>query len=112
MKDAGHFQFLDEQSALDRAVCAVGRTPDTVVRLASQAIMVAWGQLVIRQRGRVGIGAHTNKVQVTGPLQELERQLAELCADVQSADAGALTSAPFQLRSKGVVDVASNDRLH
>lgn len=33
---AGHFQFLDEQSTLDRAVCAAGRTSDATVRAFSQ----------------------------------------------------------------------------
>lgn len=33
---AGHFQFLDEQSLLDRSVCAAGRTPDATVRAVSR----------------------------------------------------------------------------
>ena len=36
VRDAGHFQFLDAQSAIDRAICTVGKTPDTVVRILSQ----------------------------------------------------------------------------
>ena len=36
IRDAGHFQFLDQQSAVQKAVCTTGSQPDTGVRLASQ----------------------------------------------------------------------------
>ena len=34
--DAGHFQLLDEQSLLQRAVCAVGPIEDAAVRNVAQ----------------------------------------------------------------------------
>lgn len=48
--DAGHFQFLDEQSMLDRSVCTVGRTPDATVRAISRAAMVSWAVATSRMR--------------------------------------------------------------
>jgi len=47
---AGHFQFLDEQSLLDRSVCAAGRTPDATVRAVSRAAMVSWAEVLVRRR--------------------------------------------------------------
>ena len=34
--DAGHFQFLDKQTSMQRAVCTQGRVPDYSVRQVSQ----------------------------------------------------------------------------
>lgn len=101
MRDAGHFQFLDEQSALDRAVCAVGHTPDKEIRLVSQAIMIAWGQLMIRER-HVGGASHVSELRAADRLQEFEKQLASVSLNFQPRDAGALTGPLFQLRSKGL----------
>ncbi|KAL3132591.1 hypothetical protein ABBQ32_009124 [Trebouxia sp. C0010 RCD-2024] len=47
VEQAGHFQFLDKQSSMQRAVCAQGRLPDYSVRQLSQAVMVAWAQATI-----------------------------------------------------------------
>lgn len=45
---AGHFQFLDSQSTMQRAVCTVGPKPDADVRAVSQAVMVTWAELFAR----------------------------------------------------------------
>ena len=37
VRNAGHFQFLDDQSALQRAICAVGPVADARVRAVAQA---------------------------------------------------------------------------
>ena len=37
VRNAGHFQFLDDQSALQRAICAVGPVTDARVRAVAQA---------------------------------------------------------------------------
>lgn len=50
LPDTGHFQFLDEQSSLDRAVCATGRVPDATVRAFSQ---VNINVLPLLPRGKV-----------------------------------------------------------
>jgi hypothetical protein len=49
--DAGHFQFLDEPSALQRAVCAAGEVDEGAVRRTSQAVMVAWAEIMLRDPG-------------------------------------------------------------
>jgi len=36
IEQAGHFQFLDKQSSMQRAVCAQGKVPDYSVRQISQ----------------------------------------------------------------------------
>ena len=105
LTDAGHFQFLDEQSALDRAVCTVGNTPDSVIRLASQAVMIAWGQLMIRGQHHEGGDSHVSQAQAAIRLQEFEMQLARLVAEAEPRlDAKPSRDGPaFQLRSKGLV---------
>ena len=37
VSDAGHFQFLDAQSTMQRAICATGRASDADVRATAQA---------------------------------------------------------------------------
>ena len=37
VSDAGHFQFLDAQSTMQRAICATGRASDSNVRATAQA---------------------------------------------------------------------------
>jgi hypothetical protein len=49
--DTGHFQFLDKQSTLQRAVCAQGRADSVEVRRVTQAVMVAWGDAMVREKG-------------------------------------------------------------
>lgn len=41
VEQAGHFQFLDKQSSMQRAVCAQGRAPDYSVRQMSQVSVFA-----------------------------------------------------------------------
>lgn len=72
---AGHFQFLDEQSTLDRAVCAAGRTSDATVRAFSQAAMVAWAEIMVRR----GADATSRQQQ----LQEADRQLQALVPGIE-----------------------------
>ena len=43
--------FLDEPSALQRAVCPEGDAGAGAVRRVSQAVMVAWAETMIRRRG-------------------------------------------------------------
>lgn len=51
--DAGHFQFLDAQSPLQKAVCGAGAAEaDQHVRLVSRSVLVAWGELMVRGSGR------------------------------------------------------------
>lgn len=95
LADAGHFQFLDEQSTLDRAVCTVGRTPDTVIKLTSQALMVAWGQLMIRERKNASF------VEVADRVFDLKGQVGKLLAG-QNGDIEGDANKVFQLRSKGL----------
>lgn len=49
--DTGHFQFLDKQSMLQQAVCAQGRAASADVRRVTQAVMVAWGDAMVREKG-------------------------------------------------------------
>ena len=39
VEQAGHFQFLDKQSSMQRAICAQGRLPDYSVRQISQVCL-------------------------------------------------------------------------
>ena len=96
LTDAGHFQFLDVQSALDRAVCTVGRTPDAIVRLVSQALMVAWGQLMIRERLHSSSDQPDNSLLGASRLQDLQQELLKLCED------SVLTQTALAFRSKGL----------
>ncbi|GMH41771.1 hypothetical protein BSKO_09681 [Bryopsis sp. KO-2023] len=50
LKDAGHFQFLDREDSIQRAVCVQGEVADEVVRFVTQAVMVAWGEAIFSQR--------------------------------------------------------------
>ncbi|KAK9908726.1 hypothetical protein WJX75_001965 [Coccomyxa subellipsoidea] len=54
LASAGHFQFLDEQSMLQRAVCAVGPVDDQSVRKVAQTVMVAWGEIMVKGRPSSG----------------------------------------------------------
>ena len=56
---AGHLQFLDQRAGagLMDAVCAAGPTPDVAVRALTQAAMVAWAELFVRQAGAADAGA-------------------------------------------------------
>ncbi|EFJ45537.1 hypothetical protein VOLCADRAFT_94311 [Volvox carteri f. nagariensis] len=49
--EAGHFQFLDSLSGLQRALCPAGEVSDAAVRAVGMAVMVAWGESIIRHRG-------------------------------------------------------------
>eukprot|EP00878_Enallax_costatus_P014797 GHUV01015486.1.p1 GENE.GHUV01015486.1~~GHUV01015486.1.p1 ORF type:complete len:357 (+),score=109.03 GHUV01015486.1:257-1327(+) len=51
---AGHFQYLDSTTALQRAVCggAPGEPDDSAVREVSQAVMVAWGEAMVKPPGQ------------------------------------------------------------
>ncbi|CAK0746899.1 hypothetical protein CVIRNUC_001726 [Coccomyxa viridis] len=48
LSKAGHFQFLDSQSMLQRTICATGPLQDVSVRSAAQAVMVAWGETMVK----------------------------------------------------------------
>lgn len=48
---AGHFQFLDSVSPLQRAICEPGNASDDDVRGLSQAVMVAWGEAMVQHAG-------------------------------------------------------------
>ena len=49
---AGHFQFLDSATFVQRAVCEEGRASDAEVRGVSQALMVAHAETVFRGAAR------------------------------------------------------------
>ena len=49
---AGHFQFLDNATFVQRAVCEEGHAPDAEVRGVSQALMVAHAETVFRGAAR------------------------------------------------------------
>ncbi|GLC53890.1 hypothetical protein PLESTB_000800700 [Pleodorina starrii] len=49
--EAGHFQFLDSLSGLQRALCPTGEVDDEAVRAVGLAVMVAWGESMVRHRG-------------------------------------------------------------
>ncbi|GLI59127.1 hypothetical protein VaNZ11_000916 [Volvox africanus] len=49
--EAGHFQFLDSLSGLQRALCPTGEVSDDDVRQVGLAVMVAWGESIIRHKG-------------------------------------------------------------
>jgi hypothetical protein len=50
---AGHFQYLDSTTALQRAVCGGGADgpDDAAVRAVSQAALVAWGEAMVKRPG-------------------------------------------------------------
>lgn len=50
---AGHFQYLDSSTALQRAVCGgvLGGPDDAAVRSISQAALVAWGEALVKLPG-------------------------------------------------------------
>lgn len=52
VEDAGHLQFLDGRGgqAMD-LVCAAGKVPDGVVSEITAAMMVAWGEVMVRGQG-------------------------------------------------------------
>ncbi|GBG71967.1 hypothetical protein CBR_g10904 [Chara braunii] len=51
VKDAGHFQFVDEPTLMQNAVCGFGEIEDAAVRMAAQTAMIAWGELTIKGDG-------------------------------------------------------------
>ncbi|DBA93619.1 TPA: hypothetical protein ACH3X3_013696 [Trebouxia sp. C0006] len=57
IEQAGHFQFLDKQSSMQRAVCAQGKVPDYSVRQISQAVMVAWAQAMVPDRSEASFAS-------------------------------------------------------
>ncbi|GAQ77704.1 Hypothetical protein KFL_000020650 [Klebsormidium nitens] len=48
IREAGHFQFVDNASTLQDAVCGSGRVDSKVVNDVSKAVMVTWAELMIR----------------------------------------------------------------
>ncbi|KAK3246996.1 hypothetical protein CYMTET_43495 [Cymbomonas tetramitiformis] len=48
LKDAGHFQFVDSRSTVQRSVCAEGRVSDTKVNAVARGVLVAWAELHTR----------------------------------------------------------------
>eukprot|EP00884_Botryococcus_braunii_P023347 jgi/Botrbrau1/9697/Bobra.0201s0027.1 len=68
IRQAGHFQFVDEQSTLQRAICAAGAISDQAVRDATQAVMVSWGVAMVKMRGSPGHMARNAAVPARGIL--------------------------------------------
>lgn len=55
--DAGHLQFLSARSATPMdLVCVAGKVPDVVVAELTGAMIVAWGEEMVRRGWRVGGG--------------------------------------------------------
>lgn len=64
LKDAGHFQFVDSTSLLFRSICREGATPDDAVRAVTQAVMVAWGETMVK--GRQGLACRSTPKSTAG----------------------------------------------
>jgi hypothetical protein len=52
LSEAGHFQYMDSSSPLLQAVCGSGAAGAGGVRVVSRAVMVAWGEAMVRGRGQ------------------------------------------------------------
>lgn len=50
IEDAGHFSFLDSPTMLQAAICTPGLASGPAVRAATQAMIVAWAEVVFRGR--------------------------------------------------------------
>lgn len=48
---AGHFAYVDRPNPLQRVLCPTGQVSDEAVHLASQAVLVAWGEIAVRGSG-------------------------------------------------------------
>ena len=51
VKEAGHFQYLDRTSMVQAAVCSEGKVASQAVRDLSKAVIVAWAEIMLPQRG-------------------------------------------------------------
>jgi len=78
LKDTGHFQFVDNPALLFRSFCTEGPEPDDAVRCVTQAVMVAWGETMVK--GRRGLSCRTTRQGAEG---------GAACADEGDADEGA-----------------------
>jgi pimeloyl-ACP methyl ester carboxylesterase len=82
--DAGHFQFLDAQTGLQRAVCATGKTEDGAVRDAAAGALVAWGRAALFGR-KGGEDADAAAASVSALLDAAEADVAAVLGGGQGA---------------------------
>lgn len=94
LRPAGHFQFLDEQSAVQRAVCASGPVEDEAVRASARAALAAWGRLAVfgdgvsaGGGGEGGSGGGGEK-EALSLLERTERDIEELLRDGMTRGGG------------------------
>lgn len=62
--EAGHFQFLDKQTGMQRAVCTQGRVPDYSVRQISQVQQICNFTLSLDKHAHVQTIRSSSIVQV------------------------------------------------
>lgn len=91
---SGHFQFLDEQTAVQRAVCASGPVEDEAVRASARAALAAWGRVAIfgdggseeeRRNGGGGVSPSSDPLEL---LERTERDIEELLRDGMTKGGG------------------------
>jgi len=102
LQPAGHFQFLDEQTAVQRMVCASGPVEDGAVRASARAALAAWGRLTIfgdgggggggeEERRNGGRGVSSPSPPSSSPdelLERTERDIEELLSDGMTKGGG------------------------
>lgn len=49
VEDAGHFQFVDAPTTIQRSVCTEGRASSDDVKGVAYGAMVAWAELTVRR---------------------------------------------------------------
>ncbi len=108
LRPSGHFQFLDEQTAVQRAVCAGGPVEDEAVRASARAALAAWGRVAVfgdgssrsgeeeeeeerRRNGDKGVSSSSSSSSSLGPsdlLERTERDIEELLRDGMTSGGG------------------------
>lgn len=99
LRDVGHLQFLDEQTTLQRSVCAQGRVNEAAVRAACAELAVAWISSFAAAASAVSL-----------PTRLAQTLLQTLQSDTTSGPGGAdndTVSSDLQLRRRQDIAIAA-----
>lgn len=91
IREAGHFQFLENTTAMQGAVCTEGKIENRAVQDMSKAVVVAWAEAMLpreRERegasGRGSLGTRLQKINTS--VNEIKRMLTQNYGNDQGVD--------------------------